>query len=122
MGPGLLRKFVSFARQIDPSEIAAIKLHTNELERSFAPPSPGAPRRINLDPGYICGSKLVLATMKNHSHRIYLGQGVYVEITLEFRKGAFRPLEKTYRDYASEPYIRFFTKVRERYLEKQRSP
>lgn len=118
MGRGLRRMFLSFARKIDPGEIAAIKIETNRLERELAPLDTSVGRPINLDPGYVCGSKLVLASAKDRSQRIYLSRGIYVEITLEFRKGRFSPVETTYRDYASEPYIEFFTRVRERHLER----
>lgn len=116
MGPDLKRKFVSFARKIDPAEIAGIKLATNELEQELAPLDASVPRPVNLDPGYICGSKLVLASAKDRSQRIYVGSGIYVEITLDFRKGRFTPVPTTYRDYASDAYIEFFTEVRERHL------
>ena len=117
MGPGLKRQLVSFERKIDPGEIAAIKLATNGLEEALAPLDTSVARPINLDPGYICGSKLVLASAKDRSQRVYVGHGIYVEITLEFRKGRFRPVPTTYRDYASDAYIEFFTEVRERHLE-----
>ncbi len=116
MGPDLKRKFVSFARKIDPGEIAAIKLATNGLEETLAPMDTSVKRPINLDPGYICGSKLVLASAKDRSQRIYVGRGIYVEITLEFRAGQFRPVPTTYSDYASDAYIAFFTEVRRRHL------
>jgi len=116
MGRNLKRKFVSFERRIDPSKIAGIKLATNGLEREFAAAGRSVPRPLNLDPGAICGSKLVLASMKDRSQRIYVGRGVYVEITLEFRKGEFRPVATTYSDYASSAYIEFFTEVRRRHL------
>jgi len=116
MGPGLKRKFIGLARKIDPGEIAAIKLATNALEGELAPLDRSVPRPINLDPGYICGSKLVLASAKDRSQRIYVGRGIYVEITLEFRQGRFQTVPTTYRDYASDAYIAFFTEVRERHL------
>ena len=116
MGPDLKRKFVSFARKIDPGEIAAIKQATNGLEEELAPLDRSVKRPINLDPGYICGSKLVLASAKDRSQRIYVGDGIYVEITLDFRQGRFQPVPTTYRDYASDAYIVFFTEVRGRHL------
>ena len=116
MGPGLERKFLSFAEQIDPGELAAIKIKTNELERQFARAHTAVQRPINLDPGYICGSKLVLASAKDRAQRLYLGHGVYAEITLYYRKRRFEPVETTYPDYRSPQYIEFFTRVRERHL------
>jgi len=112
MGPGLKRKFISFANKIDPGDLAAIKVRANALEQEFAHRYPFVPRPINLDPGYVCGSKLVLASAKDRAQRIYLGQGVYAEITLLFRKHRFVPVETTYPDYRSDEYIDFFTKVR----------
>jgi len=116
MGPGLKRRFVSFADKIDPGRLAEIKTQTNELEHEFARRHPFATRPINLDPGYVCGSKLVLASAKDRAQRIYLGQGIYAEITLDFRKHRFVPVETTYPDYKSAEYLEFFTRVRERHL------
>ena len=73
-------------------------------------------RSINLDPGYISGSKLVLATCKNYSHRIYLDKGIYAEVTLHFQDATFKPWPWTYPDYKSEGYIQSFNKIREIYL------
>jgi len=116
MGPDLKRRFISFARPVDPGDLAAVKLATNELERRLAAADRSVPRPVNLDPGYICGSKLVLASAKDRAQRIYLGHGIYAEITLEYRGRRFRPVETTYPDYRSPEYIAFFTKVRERHL------
>ena len=46
MGPDLKRKFVSFARKIDPAEIAGIKLATNELEQELAPLDASVPNKV----------------------------------------------------------------------------
>jgi hypothetical protein len=116
MGRDLKRKFVSFEQKIDPGRLAAIKIETNEMERRLAERHPFVTRPINLDPGYVCGSKLVLASAKDRSQRIYLGQGIYAEITLDFRKHRFVPVETTYPDYRSPEYIDFFARVRERHL------
>jgi hypothetical protein len=112
-GEGLRRKIVAFAGLIDPGRLAEIKRLTNDLEMGWAKEGK---RRINLDPGYVSLAKLVLATTKNHGHRIYLGQGIYAEVTLGYRKKTFRPWEWTYPDYASPPYIAIFNRIRELYL------
>jgi len=113
-GGHLLRQFISFSQLIDPARLPETKLCTNNLEQTFAE---GGKRRINLDPGYIDLSKLVLATTKNHQHRIYLGQGIYGEVTLRFTRQSFRPWEWTYPDYRTDHYLQFFNQVRETYLE-----
>jgi len=79
------------------------------------------PRPANLDPGIIEPSKLILATTKNYSHRIYIGKRMYAEVTLVFDKGSWRPLKYTYPDYKQRCYFIFFEKVRTRLLEQLKS-
>ena len=112
-GPGLQRRIVAFKRLIDPADLPAIKHQTNELERTLAP---GELRAINIDPGYISLGKLVLASTKDHAHRLYLDQGVYAEVTLTYQRGRFRPWPWTYPDYGSEDYCAMFGELRQRYM------
>lgn len=120
MGEGLKRLFVSFSRLIPPESLAEIKLFTNGIESMFL--KPGTENRmINLDPGYVAPNKLVLATTKDYAHRIYLGKGIFAEVTLKFYNGSFRPWEWTYPDYRTEGYIEFFNRVRRIYLDQLRS-
>lgn len=140
MGSPLFRRFVAFAQPCNPEVLVEAKLATNRIEREFAARmarlSPGAPaavelarlagkelpvpapiRPINLDPGYIEASKLVLASMKNFSHRLYLGRGVYGEVTLMYHKTGWDAFAWTFPDYASGRYHEFLTTVRERLRE-----
>jgi hypothetical protein len=111
-GPGLMRRLVTFRPLIDPGRLAAIKRETNALEQRW---TDEGQRQVNLDPGYLSLSKLVLATTKDHGHRMYLGQGIYAEVTLRFQDGAFRAWPWTYPDYASPHYATLLAGVRERY-------
>jgi Domain of unknown function (DUF4416) len=116
MGPALQRLFWSFAALITPDTLAGIKRETNAVERAFAVNAgPGWRRRVNLDPGYVDLAKLVLATTKDRQHRLYLGQGIYAEVTLRFTGGRFVPWEWTYPDYQTPEYLAFFDTVRRRY-------
>lgn len=122
IGPTILRQFVSFTRLIDPGDLADIKHRTNALEQELAKSlALLVPRPVNLDPGIIEPSKLVLATTKNYSHRIYIGKQMYAEVTLVYDKGGWRPLPYTYPDYRSPQYLEFFSKVRGRLLEQLRA-
>jgi len=81
----------------------------------------GLPRPVNLDPGLIEPSKLVLVTTKNYSHRIYIGKKMYAEVTLIFDKGHWQSLPYTYPDYKQQCYFDFFEKVRTKLLEQLKS-
>lgn len=113
-GSGLQRRFIAFDRLVDPQDLADIKLLTNSLEQRWAE---HGRRRINLDPGYVSRAKLVLATTKDFAHRIYLGRGIYAEVTLTFRQGEWRPWPWTYPDYASTPYLEVFRHIRALYVQ-----
>jgi hypothetical protein len=89
--------------------MAEVKLRTNTLEREL---SSCGKRAVNIDPGYITLSKAVLATTKNYSHRIYLREGIYAEITLAWEKGTFTPRPWTYPDYRTDTAVSFFNRAR----------
>jgi len=121
-GKHILRQFVSIERLIHPSKLAKIKHRTNKLEQKLAARlALPLPRPVNLDPGIIEPSKLILVTTKNYSHRIYIGKKMYAEVTLLFDKGSWRPFDHTYPDYRQQCYFDFFDKVRKRLLEQLKS-
>ncbi len=117
-GSCIIRQFISIESLVEPGKLAKIKHKTNKLEQKLAKTLVlPLPRPVNLDPGIIEPSKLVLATTKNYSHRIYIGNNMYAEVTLIFDKGRWRPLDHTYPDYRQQCYFDFFEKVRTRLLE-----
>ncbi|MDD5131187.1 MAG: DUF4416 family protein [bacterium] len=113
MGRNLQRRFISFKRLILPDKLILIKRQTNKLE--FILSQNRQHRAINLDPGYLEYGKLVLATTKDHQHRLYLGQGIFGEVTLRYTNGSFTPWEWTYPDYATQEYINIFNHIRKLY-------
>ncbi|MEW6534093.1 MAG: DUF4416 family protein [Candidatus Auribacterota bacterium] len=112
MGTEIIRQYVCFERMIDPVEIFGIKRRSNQLEQRFISVSG---RQVNLDPGYVTLAKLVLATTKDASYRIYGGNGIYAETTLYFKAGTFCPFEWTYPDYEEQFAIDYFNSVRAEY-------
>ncbi|MCX7821375.1 MAG: DUF4416 family protein [Brevinematales bacterium] len=112
MGTPIYRCFISFKNLITPEELVNIKIFTNELEEKFATDKK---RKINLDPGYLCLGKFILATTKDQQHRIYMGKGIFEEITLFYRNKEWQHYEWTYPDYRSEKYKTILTQIREIY-------
>jgi hypothetical protein len=113
MGPDLKRQFLFFKQPVPPDALSEIKRFTNELEQQWVrTTSDGNRRRINLDPGYLAPSKIVLATTKDYSHRIYLRDGIYAEVTLMYKGKSFHALPHTYPDFRSEEYIALFNQAR----------
>lgn len=109
MGDAILRFFIGFQDSIAEEELIAIKQQAICLEAKYAGLSG---RRVNLDPGYLTPAKVVLASTKDFSHRIYLGSGIHAEITLLFSGGAFKTLPWTYPDYAAGEGLNFLTRCR----------
>jgi hypothetical protein len=113
MGPCLGRRLVSFLHLADPACLADWKVLTTRLERAY---SLGERRLANLDPGYVARERLVLATGKNFSHRIYLDQGIYGDLTLVFSQGSWQPLPWSYPDYSQGELPALLGLVRQKYL------
>lgn len=113
MGAPLSRRLLVFKTLVAQTELAAIKRITNAVEQTY---QRQGQRRVNIDPGYLLPERFVLATGKNFTHRIYIGQGIYADLTLIYQKGAFRTLPWTYPDYADKHLIDFLTLVRKKYM------
>ncbi len=115
MGSGLLKRFVIAKELIDKERLAEIKIKTNSIEERYA--GKNRSRTINIDPGYITHSKLVLATTKNYSHRIYLRDGIFAEVTFNFKKNSIEFNPWTYPDYKLPAATKFFLEVHRKYME-----
>jgi len=106
MGKPLFRRFFTAQTMVSRDALPKIKIRMEDIEREF---SREGRRSVNLDPGLLSLENFILATGKNFSHRVYLGEGVFADLTLIFQKGEYRPLPWTYPDYAS-PEIRHILK------------
>jgi hypothetical protein len=114
MGPELSKQILVFTGTIEPETLPAIKLSTNDLERRYS--SEDMKRQVNIDPGYLCAAKVVLATTKDYTHRIYLGQGIYGDVHLCYQHHSFQVQPWTYPDYRQPDIIDFFNQVRIEYI------
>ncbi|MBI4245042.1 MAG: DUF4416 family protein [Planctomycetes bacterium] len=100
MGDSLEKTIYILKQPIAPDAIIKFKLLSFEEENRY---STNNKRTINIDPGYIDLPKVVLTSFKNFSHRIYLADGVYAEVTLIYNKekNTYTELPWTYPDYKS---------------------
>lgn len=114
MGEDLKRRFVFFEGLFDPADLADAKLITNSIEKELTRRYRGEEkgRIVNLDVGYLTLGQVVLATTKSYSHRIYLRDGIWAEVTLYYYKGRYSPWPWTYPDYASGMYEDVFIEAR----------
>jgi len=119
MGEKLLRRFFVSGRPVPRDSLAAIKNVAEGIEREF---SEEGRRTVNVDPGLLTEESFILATGKNCSHRIYLGDGVFADLTLVFRQGEYRPLPWTYPDYASDEIRSLLGRIRERFRQTGEGP
>ena len=114
MGDNLKKQFWAFDELVDPGTLPEIKLQTNRWEQELADQRTLADERpLNLDPGYLSLAKLVLASTKDHAHRIYLARGIYAEVTITFRHRQWHSHPWTFPDYQRDDYHRFFDECRD---------
>jgi hypothetical protein len=115
MGYHLFRHFITFENLISMPLLPEIKRTTNGLEKKYA--TSAGNRRLNIDPGYLCFEHVILATTKGYTHRPYLREGIYADLTLVYRGRSFHALEWTYPDYRQPGIIGLFNQFRKRYAE-----
>ena|SRR6056297_1103491 len=97
LGTPIQRLVISFESLLDPERLVDFKLMTNRIEADYT--DLNGCRRVNLDPGLLFLERLVLATGKNYTHRIFLGQGVWADLTLVYQNSSWQSLPWTYPSY-----------------------
>lgn len=114
MGTHLQKQLWAFEQLISQDELPKFKHEANQWEDLYAKHTEHeVPRPLNLDPGYVTLGKLVLASTKNHSHRVYLAEGIFAEVTLHFRFGKWEPWPWTYQDYRRPEVHEFLSRCRD---------
>jgi hypothetical protein len=111
MGQGILRQTASFLNLVAPGSLAVIKLRTNAIETGL---SLDGKRKVNIDPGLLSLENFILATGKNFTHRIYLRDGIYADLTLIYHKGAYGSLPWTYPDYREPEFLHYLGVLRKK--------
>ena len=114
-GEDLKRKVICFRKLVNLEASGEIKVFTNKIEDKLTKEK--NKRAVNIDPGYVTEAKLVLFTTKDYSHRIYLGDKIFAEVTLHFQNNSFRSWPWSYPDYASKEMVEYFNKVRKVYMD-----
>lgn len=114
MGSGLLKQFLIVEGLYDPAKLAQTKLQSNAWEEEIVLGGDYAESRpLNIDPGYVTLTKLVLASAKDRAHRIYLADGIYAEECLYYLDRRWQSRAWTYPDYQREDFQAFFVEARE---------
>jgi len=116
-GEPIWRRFVSFRKLILPCSLSGIKIFSNQIEMSL---SSIGKRRINLDPGLLTENSVILVSTKNAPFRLYLGKGIYGELTFTFEKGGFRQHPWTYPDFRKDTTKNILTRIRKIYLNQRK--
>ena len=113
MGKPLFRRFLVASAPVSRDSLPGIKIGLEGIEKEL---SEKGRRTVNLDPGLVTPENFILATGKNFTHRIYLRDGIYAEVTLAFHKTGVACFDWTYPDFKSGRYTDFFLEVRRRHM------
>ena len=108
MGEPLFRQFVSFQELLSPEKLPEIKRFTNRLEKKMAA---AGKRTVNIDPGYMSDANVIIATCKNHYHRVPLKGGIYAHLEYVLKNKQLTFLPWTYPDFQSDAYLEFFNRL-----------
>lgn len=118
MGGEIKRVFLSFLKLRPPDFLIEAKKRSIDIERKLAVEGK---RKVNIDPGYIDYSKLVLSTHKGGGCKIYLKDGVWADLILRYEKGKFIPFPWTFPDFESSKYYEVLLHIRSIYKNQRKS-
>ena len=114
IAPHLFRRFACFPGLLGAGDLVGWKRESGVVETKSR-----TPRAVNIDPGYVDGARLILASTKDHAHRVYLSDGIYAEVTMRYRFGRWVSFDYTFPDFASGVYDKFLTAARRCWLEER---
>jgi hypothetical protein len=113
MGQQLSRRFFSFEKLVDRETLPEIKATCHKIERGLGDQVDDFTfRTVNVDPGVLTPTNLTMASHREYSHRVYLGKGVFAEVTLIHARGRFTQLPWTNPDFCDEEAVRLFIEAR----------
>jgi Domain of unknown function (DUF4416) len=114
MGQGIEKCFWAYEPLADAALLVERKLQANAWELEYAARAGhDEPRPLNIDPGYLTHAKLVLASTKDHAHRIYLDRGIFAEVTLFYKDRRWQHRDWTFPDYRRADYHLFLDECRQ---------
>lgn len=106
MGSDLSRIFFLTSSTFPREFLLSTKLQSLIWEKNWAR---DGKRMVNVDIGFLCLENFLLATTKNYSHRIYLGQNIFTDLTYYFHQGELQSLPWTYPDFVDPKKMDFLT-------------
>jgi hypothetical protein len=115
MGEPLSRIFFLTTKHFPREYLLSTKLEALEWEKVW---SKSGRRMVNIDIGFLTLENFILATTKNYSHRIFLGQNIFADLTYQFQNKSFHNLPWTYPDFIDEEKKEFFSRGRSLLLQK----
>lgn len=105
MGPNLARVFFLTSKRYPRDYLLSTKLQSLVWEKNW---SVNTKRMVNTDIGFLSLENFLLATTKNYSHRVFLGQDIFADLTYYFHQGELHTLPWTYPDYIDSEKKDFF--------------
>lgn len=103
----LLSRFFCLTSGTFPREfLLSTKLQSLIWEEDW---SDSSKRMVNVDIGFLTLENFILSTTKNYSHRVFLGQDIYADLTYHFHQGELQTFPWTYPDYVDAEKKEFFT-------------
>lgn len=109
MGTPLARFFFVPQKLFARDDMLSTKVASLTWEKDW---SVSGKRMVNVDLGMLSPENFILATTKNYSHRVYLGEDIFADLTYQFQKGKFHTFPWTYPDYLDQEKIDFLSRER----------
>jgi hypothetical protein len=112
-----LERFFVFSMNPFPREaLLTSKLAALKWETQWAPQGM---RQVNVDIGLLSLENFLLATTKNYSHRIFIADDIFADLTYYFHQGKLQTLPWTYPDFVDDKKMELFTLMRAFLLQKK---
>jgi hypothetical protein len=102
-------KIFSYSQRIHRDELPSIERKSLNIAKSLAKEDLG----FRIITGYVTEYNLILASIHDDFHKVYLFQGVYAEVIYKFENKKFTNFPTSAPYFSNKEVLYFFTNIRE---------
>ena len=109
-------KILAFQRKVNREELPELKKKCIEIRKKILKKD----STIRIIPGYLSSHNVVLSSIYDDFHRVYLFHGIYAEVIYKYEKLQLQPLDTAPEFFTMNEVIYFFNALRDYHINSEK--
>ncbi|NBU97437.1 MAG: DUF4416 family protein [Spirochaetia bacterium] len=109
-------KILAFQRRINRDELPELKKKCIEIRKKLIKKDP----TIRIIPGYLSSHNVILSSVNDDFHRIYLFHGIYAEVIYKYEKLQLQAIDSAPEFFTMNEVVYFFNALRDYHINNEK--